>query len=142
MKTPREILLSQHRDAGAKLDAIRREVIAELNHKDSKAPGWILSFVSWCLYGSNKLWEELVLPSRRTWAGIAAVWMVILAIHWAQSGHSSGPNVSATPMMISFTDQQRLLSQMFTDRAPAAERDRPKNHTPQPRTELSKFQTA
>jgi hypothetical protein len=37
MKTPREILFARHQAATPKLDALRREVVAGLNHQDTRA---------------------------------------------------------------------------------------------------------
>ncbi len=60
MKTPREILFARHQTAAPKLDAVRCEVLAELNHQNTEAQSLFSSLVSLCLGGSNKLWLELV----------------------------------------------------------------------------------
>ena len=140
MKTPRDILLAQHRAAGPKLDAIRRALVAELNHEDKKAQSWLAGLVSSCLRGSNVFWRELILPSRRIWAGLAAVWFLIVAVNVSQREHLPGGNISAGPVMMSFSEQQRLLNELFADRAPVAEADRPQKFSPKPRTE--KIRTA
>ena len=85
MKTPQEILFARHQSAaGPRLDAIRREVVAELNHQGTKAQSWTKTLVSWCLGCSNKLWLELVWPCRRIWAGLAAVWILIFVFNFSQ----------------------------------------------------------
>jgi hypothetical protein len=39
--------------------------------------------------------------------------------------------------MMSFREQQRLMNELFADRLPAAEADRPRISAPKPRTEYS-----
>ena len=93
MKTPREILLDRHRNAESKLDAIRREVIAECSQiaptveNQPSPPAYGFSSLA------SKLWRELILPCRRIWAGMAAVWMVILGLHLA-AGSDQNPGTS------------------------------------------------
>jgi hypothetical protein len=137
MKTPREILLSQHRHAGPKLDAIRDEVVARINQQDAKAPSWISSFVSLCLSGPGKFWQELVFPSRRTWAGLATVWVLLAAINAAQRDGTPNHNASSAAATTSFREQQRLLNELFADSTPAAtvEAIRPRTFSPKPRTQ-------
>lgn len=80
MKTPRDILLAQHRAAEPKLDAIRRVVVSEvLNNQGTKEQRLKQNLVAWSLGGSNTLWHELILPCRRIWAGLAAIWVLIVA---------------------------------------------------------------
>lgn len=141
MKTPREILLAQHRAAGPKLDAIRRAVVEKLNNQATKEQSWAQSFVSWLLRCSNIFWRELILPSRRTWATLVAVWMVIFAINVAQRNTASAVNASAAPVMMSFGEQQRMLNELFADRAPVSDADQPKTIAPQPHTELLLLRT-
>ena len=142
MKTPREILLAQHRAAGPKLDAIRRAVVADkLNHQDTKAQSWVAVFVSWCLRGSNVFWSELILPSRRTWAGLAAAWLLIVAVNVLQrepvtAGKFS--SASSAPTMMSFREQQRWMNELFADRTVATDAEPPKTFSPKPRTETAK----
>ena len=141
MKTPREIILAQHRAAEPKLDAIRRLAVAELNHQDTKAQSWMAVFVSWCLRGSNVFWSELILPSRRTWAGLAAAWLLIVAVNVLQrepvtAGKFS--SASSAPTMMSFREQQRWMNELFADRTVAADAEPPKTFSPKPRTETAK----
>ena len=109
MKTPRKILLGQHREAEAKLDALRRRVIGSLQESSrefkvgvdrrtdpSPRPSPLRrgegeATAAGLKVGSGlrpalliraalrKAWVELIWPSRRAWAGIAAVWLVVLA---------------------------------------------------------------
>lgn len=135
MKTPREILLVQHRIAEPQLDAIRGEVVAKLNHQDTKTPSLILTFASSCLRGLNKLWQELVLPSRRIWAGLAAVWVLLAVINFAQRDLVVTRTAPAMAVAMDFREQQRLLNELFASNASAnIEADRPKIFHPRPRT--------
>ncbi len=139
MKTPREILLARHQTAVPKLDAVRRETIAGLNHQGTKAPSGVLVLVSWCLGGSNKLWQELVLPSRRIWSGLATVWILILAVNFAQREPVAAGKFSTAPAMMSFREQQRWMNELFAERGSIADAEPRKVYSPKPRTET--FQT-
>jgi len=86
----------------------------------------------------NSRLSTLLWPHPVAWAGLAAVWVVILglsfttrdtALHVARRGSSSSPRV-----FMAFQEQQRLLSELVGPREmPAAER--PKAAPPRPRSE-------
>jgi hypothetical protein len=140
MKTPRDIIFARHQAASPKLDAIRRSVVDELNNQGTKEQSFPAFLVSLFLRCSNKLWQELILPSRRTWAGLAGVWLVLLVINLAQREPVTAGKTTSAPTMMSFREQQRLMNELFADRSlPVAELDRPKTFSPRPRTEI--FQT-
>jgi hypothetical protein len=137
MKTPREILLAQHRAVEPKLDAIRHAVVAEeLNNQVTKKPSWAQNLIVWFLGCSNLFWRELILPSRRIWAGLAAVWLVIAAVNLAERDHSSPGNISSAPVMMSLREQQRWMNELFADRSLPVDTEPPKIFSPKPRTEL------
>jgi hypothetical protein len=142
MKTPREILLSQHRNAGPKLDAIRRSVVLNLNSEAVKTQSPANLFTSLRL-GCSKIWTELFLHSRRTWAGLATVWVLLAAINAAQRDATPTRTASSAPATTSFREQQRLLNELFADSTPAAtiEAIRPKTFSPKPRTEKIQLRT-
>lgn len=138
MKTPREILFARNQATVPKLDAIRREVVAELNHQDTKAQSWAENLVSWCLGGSKHLWLELIWPSRRIWAGLAAVWLLILAANVSlHDGSQAMARKSSPPtpaMIMAFRQQEKLLAELIGPReTPVAEP--PKPSLPQPRSQ-------
>jgi len=138
MKTPREILLERHCAAESKLEDIRRAVVGELSTKEIKAQGGPDGFVEWCLRFPNKLWRELVLPSRRIWTGLAAVWLVLFIVNISQRDNVSsvtGQPVRSAPVMMSWQVQQRLMNELLADRLAPPEVDRPRNVAPGPRTE-------
>jgi len=138
MKTPREILLEQHRSAAPKLDAIRREVVGGLNNKDAKAQSWVDILVASLLGCSNKLWLELVWPSHRIWAGLAAVWILIFVFNFSQRDPSELMARKTPPpspeMILTFRQQEKLLAELMGPNEPqAVESSKPL--LPQPRSE-------
>jgi hypothetical protein len=141
MKTPRDILFAHHQAAAPKLDAIRREVVTKLNNQETKQQSRPVFLVASFLGCLNTLWRELVLPSRRTWAGLAGVWLVLLAINLVQHEPVPAGKTTTAPTMMSFREQQRLMNELFADRSPVAEADRPRIFSPRPRTETTEMMT-
>ena len=135
VKTPRDILLSRHQSAAPKLDAIRREFVAGLNHQGTKTPSLWFRLVPWCLGGFRKLWQELYFPSRRIWSGLATIWILILAVNFTEREPLPAGKISAAPVMISFREQQRWMNELFAEREPMADAEPPKTYSPKPRTE-------
>jgi hypothetical protein len=86
MKTPREVLFHRHQAAEAKLDQIRREAVAQV------LPAPTTPSESLPLRALLTLWRELILPARRTWAGLAAAWILLLV---ANSQSSDAPRAAA-----------------------------------------------
>ena len=136
MKTPREILLERHLAAAPKLDAIRHAVVTEeLNNQATKEQSSSFDFVTWLLRCSNNVWSELVLPSRRMWAGLAAVWLVLAAVNLSQRDHSPAGGMAAAAPVMSFQEQQRWMNELFADRSLPMNADWPKPFVPQPSSE-------
>ncbi len=114
MKTPREILLDRHRKAEPRLDAIRERILAtELPvEADSRSLPMDHSF-SLAVAGM-KLWRELILPCRRIWCGLAAVWLVIAVMNVASKDSPKIANRRTSPPnseILMATREQRLLRQ-------------------------------
>jgi hypothetical protein len=123
MKTPRELLTQRHQSVEPKLDALRREVVAEhviapqFQSGPEAAPGFHpRRFV-------KKLWQELVLPCRWAWSGMAAVWIAILALNLASSG--SAPQLAAAKtsprnpqIMAALKEQTQMRLQLLDQGAP------------------------
>jgi hypothetical protein len=144
MKTPRDILLGRHQAATPKLDAIRREVVVELNNKETKEQSWSASFVTSLLSCSNKLWLELVWPCRRIWSGLAAVWILLFITNFSQRDSVSnvtGKSVRSGEVIMSVQAQQRWMNELLADRAIPPAADRPRNFAPKPRTEKCEITT-
>lgn len=138
MKTPREILFARHENVTPKLDAIRREIVTGLNHQDTKALSRLPLLVTWWFGGFRKIWEELYFPSRRIWAGLAAVWILILITNISQRdnpAHIANERLSAAGPTMSLQAQQRWLNELLADRAINPAADRARNFSPKPRTE-------
>jgi hypothetical protein len=137
MKTPREILLERHQAAGTKLDAIRQSAVAAVCDR-RPAMNDVLELRSQTAATMiwHVLWRELILPSRRIWAGLAAIWLVLAAVNLSQRDHMPAvPMASASPeMILSFRQQERLLTELLgPDETRAAEPATP--FLPQPRSE-------
>jgi hypothetical protein len=137
MKTPREILLARHRAVEQKLDDIRQDVVGELNNKASKTQSLPSSLVSRLVSCPNAIWRELIWPARRVWAGLAVVWLLILAVNVSMRDHSEIKVAKSTPspeVIMAFRQQQQLLNELIgPDDPPVAEA--PKTYSPRPASE-------
>jgi hypothetical protein len=147
MKTPREILLSRHQAAEAKLDGVRESIVATLGERrppvmqtaGAKGSEWLAILASFCRRCAAAPWQELILPSRRLWTGLAAVWVVLLVINFSQRDTGGAArSIHAPAVMVSWQVQQRWVNELLADRADRMtppDIDRPRNVIPRPRTE-------
>ena len=142
MKTPRDILLARHQAAAPKLDAVRADVLAiEFNVGQASRLSPIKNARK-SETGATPvlllLWRELIFPSRRIWAGLAAVWIGIFAVNFSQRDPSPVMAVksSSPQMMLTFRQQERLLAELTGPGEPSVA-EPPKNKTtaPRPRSE-------
>ena len=133
MKTPRDILLQRHRTANAKLDQIRRNVVAGLTPLPARDSGLPVAF-------ALKLWCELIWPCRRTWAGLAAVWLALLVFNLTQGERSQMVVAkSTTPpeeMRLALQEQRRVLEEIIGSTPPSAA-EPPRRPDTQPRSQRS-----
>ena len=131
MKTPREILLERHQAVVPKLNAIRRKL---LNSELRANPPPHLWLSRWLVVP----WRELVWPCRGIWAGLAAVWFVILAVNISLRDHS--PTVatkSSEPspeMILAFWRQEQSLIELIEPHRPRVAAP-PKPALPRPRSQ-------
>ena len=138
MKTPREILLNQHRSVEPKLDRLWDESLApELPSGRTRAREASTDRQNLFLATGGKLWRELVLPSRRIWAGLACAWVVIAALNLASSETAARVVSQAEPRsgeeIRALVEQRRMLAQLI---GPLSEpTDRQKRTLPGPRSE-------
>jgi hypothetical protein len=129
MKTPRKILLERHQAVVPQLDAIRRESVGQAsslsqNKKSETGRMPVLRLI----------WLELILPSRRIWAGLAAVWLLLLVVNFSMRDHlqmtmaktSTPAEVAAT-----FQQQQELLAQLIGPNEPVVAEPQ-KKYVPRP----------
>jgi hypothetical protein len=139
MKTPREILLGRHQNAAPKLDEIRRSAVAAVcdrriatgrtcERRSQTAATMML----------QTFWQELIFPSRRIWAGLAATWLLIFVFNVSQRdpaellARKSPP--PAPQMILTFRQQERLLTELIGPNEPQAVAPT-KPFLPQPRSE-------
>ncbi len=115
MKTPREILLDRHRKAEARLDAIRERILATELPVEADSRSLPLNHSFSLAVAGMKLWRELILPCRRIWCGLAAVWLVIAVMNIASKDSPKIANRRRTSPpnseILMATREQRLLRQ-------------------------------
>ena len=141
MKTPREILFERHQAIAPKLEAIRHDVVnAEFNvgqasrlspsEKAEKLETGATPVL-------RLLWRELIFPSRRIWAGLAASWILIFAFNFAQRAPAELLTRKSPPpapqMILTFRQQERLLTELIGPNEVQAVAPTP--FLPQPRSE-------
>ena len=82
--------------------------------------------------------RELFWPHPKAWAGLAAIWLVILGLHLAERGAApAGAKISAPPtpeMRAELRQQQQLLTELLGP-PPVTDADRARSKFPQPRTQ-------
>ena len=84
MKTPRQIILDRHRAVESQLATVRRAALNAVFSAPAAAPDRQPDSTRWTLRAVVLvLWRELILPARRTWIGLATVWVAILVLHFA-----------------------------------------------------------
>jgi hypothetical protein len=138
MKTPREILLARHQAAAPKLDAIRQSTVAAVC---DRRPAKLRRSQTTATTIFQTIWLELVLPCRRIWTGLAAVWLLIFIVNISQHDASKVVATKSTTMgmMTTFRDEQKMLNELLATRSFAADAEQPRIYLPKPRTE--KFET-
>jgi hypothetical protein len=90
-------------------------------------------------------WRELILPSRRIWMGLGAVWAVLILINVLQGDHTgraAGSRAVSPSVMASWQVQQRWMNELLADRAIPPDTDRPRNPAPRPRSEETRWAMA
>jgi hypothetical protein len=106
-KTPRQILLESHSAAAPQLDRLREEVlVAEFGtaNRATTFPAAIL----------QKLWLELIWPSRRAWAGLAAAWVMLAAVYLSTQRPGDDKAQPMNPEIIAaWMQQQQLLAALL-----------------------------
>jgi hypothetical protein len=146
MKPPRDILLERHQAATPKLDAIRREV---LNAEFKVGQASRLSLISLFFQMETGwkpvlrlLWRELIWPCRRTWAGLAAVWIALLIFNVSQRDESELAARKLPPpspeAIMAWRQQEKLLAELIGPSTPGDAEQR-KIFLPKPRTENVKL---
>jgi len=129
MKTPREILFERHRQAEPRLDEVRRKALADLTAAENTEALRRHRSEAECGL-PKKIWLELIWPSRRAWAGMACLWLALLAANLGikATATSSTPARSAqrAELVQAIEEQRRLLAELLPATKPQpAEPPRP-----------------
>ena len=139
MKTPREILLERHQTAVPKLDAVRREalnVAADVNRR--KQPVRELTFAATLANAIRLSFRELILPCRRTWTALAAVWVALFIFNISQRDKAELAARKLPPpspeAILAWRQQERLLAELIGPSTPG-DAERRNIFLPKPRTE-------
>ncbi|MGO9244308.1 MAG: hypothetical protein ACLPT4_01350 [Verrucomicrobiia bacterium] len=112
MIAPREILLKRHHSIEPKLDRMWRDTLHHELHEVTDAtervpPSGVVRI----------LWRELVLPSRRIWAGLACAWVVIAVLNLASSEPAMEVASLTKPPsheeMRALIEQRQMLAQLI-----------------------------
>ncbi len=137
MKTPREVLLERHRDAQCSLDVVRRKALAALPAPGSANRPQPGRREVPLMRAVLKAWRELIWPSRRAWAGMAALWLAVLAAN-VQMKAAFGPapgarSAPAREVVRAFAEQRRWLAELLPPINPPPVETTPPS--PRPRSE-------
>ena len=143
MKTPREILLARHQAAEPKLDAVRHAVVMELYAKTQRSEDAKVSETSGVFASLRlcvkKLFRELIWPCHRAWAGLAVVWLAVLAFNTYHVERGTTIVVKSAParseMRLAFQEQRRVLAEIIGPKPRAVIAKPPRRPNTQPRSE-------
>jgi hypothetical protein len=128
MKKPRDILFQRHETAEPGLDSLRKNVLARnFPINDEKPPVRPLMM---------KLWLELVWPCRRTWFGLAVVWITMALLNFAETdgrrATGTTPLRRTSSERTALEEQKRFMSELINGETAANE----PVSVPQPRSEI------
>ena len=138
MKTPRQILFEKHHATLPALNQVRRNALNAI-----QTPRLAASLAFSPLRVVLTLWNELVVPARKTWTGVAAAWIFIFGFSLAMemdAPKTPAHQAAYSPEIIMALRQQNLeferliLSDTFAQTPEPAE---PVRQTPQPRSSLN-----
>ena len=130
MKTPREILLTRHEAAEPKLDTLREKVLATVKPRPKQ---------TWRFEEFVNRARNLLRVPRFAWIGLAAAWLVIIALQFSARDSTSIPSAAftqrqpPTETLQAVREQKRLLAEL-TGLIEKPEGEAPR-FVPRPRTE-------
>ena len=88
--------------------------------------------------------SSLLWPHPASWAGLAAIWILILAVDFSTRDKSSAMAEKSEPpspeVIVELRQQQRMLAELIGPRD-TRDADRSKSFVPQPRSERAEFMT-
>jgi hypothetical protein len=117
----------------------RRAAVPEIRDADTASlPKW-----SWLSTINHQL-STLLWPHSKAWAGLAAIWIVILAVDFSARDKSPAVAEKSAPpspeVLVELRQQQRMLAELIGSRD-EPDADRSKSFVPQPRSERAEFMT-
>ncbi len=117
MKTPRDILLARHRAIEPRLDAIRQSTVTEVSERRHSMGTTARRSETGATPVLRLIWRELIFPSRRIWAGLAAAWILIFIVNFSQRDPErlmarKLPRPSPEAIQ-AWRQQQRLLAELI-----------------------------
>jgi hypothetical protein len=118
----------------------RRAAVPEIRDADTASlPKW-----SWLSTINHQL-STLLWPHPKAWAGLAAVWILILVVDFSARDKTPVMAVKSTPpspeVIVELRQQQRMLAELIDPRD-TSDADRSKSFVPHPRSERAEFMTA
>jgi hypothetical protein len=121
--------------AADEVGTARRAVRGRLG--EASLPNWLSTL--------NAQLSTLLWPHPKAWAGLAAVWILILAVNFSVRDQSPILAEKSSPpapeVIVELRQQQRLLAELIGSRD-TRDADRSKSFVPQPRSERAEFMTA
>ncbi len=112
-RTPREILWERHRAAEGRLDAVRERVLARALSPSNASSSTLSSNLARL---SIRIWKELFWSCRRIWTGLAAAWLVIIAVNFLSLDEAPATQSGRTDDSVSvwtfLLEQKRLLAEL------------------------------
>ena len=138
MKTLREILFARHRTAAPKLDAIRREVLSAEFVREGRRVAVPKFRIADAATLPLLVWRELIFPCRRTWAALAAVWVLIFIFNFSQRDKAELAARKLPPpspeAIMAWRQQEKLLAELIGPPGTTGDAERRKIFLPKPRT--------
>jgi hypothetical protein len=139
MKTPRELLLHQHREHDAHLERIQDDVIATSLPNRAKRMECARLAAAFLCSPKNVAWRELILPARRIWLTYSFIWLAIATLHFATADHPAireAKTSNPAEAIANWKEQQTILAEL-TKQPEHEPADRPKPHPMRPRSEAT-----
>lgn len=102
-KTPRDLLLARHAAVSTRLDALRRDTLADATPIPAR-----------------QLFHALFFPQRRLWFGLAAAWIFILIVNFTQRAADPRPrsNNSTPVYAVNWSANQAQLHALLAETNP------------------------
>lgn len=136
MKTPREILLSSHKKAEPRLNAVRKSALRAVAKQNSEASSQKAGAIGSLL----RFLQELFFPAWPIWSALAACWAVILILHLAAHDTSTVVAQKSPPpspaMIAELRDQQQLFVELISGETKTSDADKPHRARSLPHSEL------